>query len=90
MTTDMTDRKSGKLGLLVLLAFVTMFTLDYLWVGYTRALVAKRSLGAANYALLLFLVGAVNTLAYVAEPTLILPGAAGAWAGTFVASGGMS
>lgn len=75
--------------LLVLLAFTTMFTLDFLWVRYTRAINWSRHLAAANYALLLFVVGGINTLVYVTEPLLLLPGAAGAWAGTFVASGGM-
>ncbi len=67
-----------------------MATMDYLWVGYTRAVVASRPTLAANLAGLLFLVGASNTLAYVADPWLIVPGVAGAWSGTFAAAGGLS
>lgn len=67
-----------------------MFALDYVWVQYMKAATNERPTRAANYAALLFLVGAGNTLAYVNDPTLLVPGAVGAWAGTFSASGGLA
>lgn len=78
------------MSLLVVVAFLTMFATDFLWVRYMQA-VGQRAAGMAGLSsMLLFVVSAVNTLAFVSEPLLLIPGAAGAWAGTYVAAGGLS
>ena len=76
--------------MIFLVAFLLMFSLDFVWVRYMRSATHGSPLAAANYSAVLFGLGALNTLAYVADPLLLIPGAAGAWAGTFVATGGLS
>ena len=59
-----------------------MGALDFAWARYTVAL-GERRLAAANWALLLFALGAVVTRTYVEHEWTIVPAGLGAWAGTY-------
>lgn len=67
------------------LAFLALFVLDLVWVGYTRAMIGKDPIRAGVWAAGLLVVNAVATLMYVGNPWLIAPAALGAFCGTAVA-----
>ena len=62
-----------------------MFILDFVWTRYTHAVASKRAMSAATNAVGIVFFNSVVTLAYVADPWMILPAAFGAFVGTWVA-----
>ncbi len=63
-------------------AFALMFFVDWAWAGYMNAVTARRPLSAGLHSVVLFLLGGLNVLAFVHDPVLLVPGAAGAFLGT--------
>lgn len=66
--------------------FVLASGLDLAWAVYTRHLVARRALPAATWAATIALIIGVNTILYTQDPWLLVPSAAGAFVGTYVAN----
>ena len=69
--------------LLALGVFATVAVGDWVWTRYSMAVASRHAHHAAVFAVLIVLVGAVSTLAYVDNHLMILPAALGAWVGTF-------
>jgi hypothetical protein len=68
-----------------ILAFGSMFILDFVWAHYTLHLVQKNASLAGVYALAITVCNAVVTIMFVADHWLIIPTAMGAFVGTYVA-----
>ena len=66
------------------LLFFSAFTLDIFTVLYTKAIVAKRGLRAANISVVLFLLSVYGTINYISDPINIVPIALGYWLGSYV------
>jgi hypothetical protein len=66
--------------------FVLMFLLDYAWAKYNQATVSERPWAASFLALAIYWIGALGILSYSHDWTLIFPGGAGVFAGTFIAT----
>lgn len=66
-----------------LVAFCTMFALDYIWAKYTKAITYHRASGAAHFAAGITLCNAIVTVGYVNNFWLLIPTLAGAWCGTY-------
>ena len=64
--------------------FLVTAALDVVWTIYVQALASKASGRAATCAGLLVLIGAFNTVSFVANPLLALPAACGAVVGTYL------
>lgn len=62
-----------------------MAMLDFVWAMYARAVTSGTALQAANWSVLVFLLGALVTTLYVSAVWTAVPSAAGAWVGTFLA-----
>jgi uncharacterized metal-binding protein len=67
-----------------LAVFLLVFTLDFVWAGYTKAITQHRRLSACVFSALIYVVGALSTIGYVSNPWLILPAVIGGMAGTWV------
>lgn len=63
--------------------FIAMFATDVCWALYVRRTKDGNAFAAANWAVLLFVTGAVATITYVKDPWLLIPAMVGAWLGTF-------
>jgi hypothetical protein len=63
---------------------VGIAVLDILWVLYTRATAAGHALAASLWAAPLYLVSTGSTLVLVTTPWLLIPGAIGAFVGTWI------
>ena len=66
------------------LLFVTSFIFDVFTVVYTKAIVQKKGLLAANVSVVLFLLGIYGTINCVSDIHNVIPVAVGYWAGSFV------
>lgn len=69
--------------------FVAMLAVDYVWALYVRHLSKANHNLAAFYSALTVLLGASVIMEYTASPWLVWPAAAGAAAGTYIASSGL-
>jgi hypothetical protein len=67
-----------------LLAFIAMFLTDLCWSAYVGAVGAQAPLAAGAWAVALFVLGAVAVLGYTRDRWLLIPGSAGAFAGTWL------
>lgn len=67
----------------VIAIFFLVFTLDFVWAGYTKAITQHRVLSACVYSAAIYVVGALSTIGYVTNPWLILPAVAGGMTGTW-------
>lgn len=67
--------------------FVAMTLVDAVWALYTRAIAQSRRSAAATYAALIIVLGGFTTTSYVHDLTLLIPAAAGAFAGTWLTAG---
>lgn len=67
-----------------LLVFGLTALVDAVWARYTMSITAKRPAAAAGYAAAIVLCGGVTILAYTTHPWLLVPSAAGAFAGTWI------
>src|SRR5687767_14233537 len=69
--------------------FVTVFcaTLvsDYIWARYIFNIAEEHALAAANWSVIVIVLGAFIVLSYVSDRRLIVPAAIGAWIGTYLA-----
>lgn len=65
--------------------FAVMFMLDFVWAEYTRAITASAALRASWWAMAIIVLGGAGQIGYTNNPWLLLPAAAGAFGGTFVA-----
>lgn len=65
--------------------FLAMFATDMMWAMYTRQVADRKPLAAAAASVGLLVMGALVTLSYVTNPILLLPAAAGGFAGTWLA-----
>ena len=63
-------------------AFGLMFLVDWAWAAYMNAVTRGRALSAGAHSVVLFLLSSANVLAFVHDPWLLAPGAAGAFLGT--------
>lgn len=63
--------------------FAALFALDFVWSRYTRALNVSSAVIAANYAVAIILLGGFSIVSYTTNHWLLIPAAAGAWAGTW-------
>jgi hypothetical protein len=66
-----------------LVAFLAMFATDACWALYVASVKAGSATEAAAWAVALFLLGAVAVMGYVRDRWLLIPGALGAFAGTW-------
>lgn len=64
--------------------FWAMFFTDLAWANYVAAVKHGSALEAGGWAVLLFVLGAVAVIGYTKDKRLLVPGAAGAFAGTFI------
>lgn len=69
-----------------IVAFASMTLLDFIWAHYTIFLLEKRHILAGLAAGGIMLCNAIVVVGYVSNHWLILPTAAGAFTGTFLAS----
>jgi hypothetical protein len=67
-----------------LLAFFAMAALDFVFARYTITLIKKHIYVAGAYASVILLLNATVTLAYVYNPIMMIPAAAGAFVGTVI------
>lgn len=65
-----------------LLAFVVLTVLDIAWARYTNAATGSSGHTAGKWAVGLYLLGGVATIAYTSAPVLLIPACAGAYLGT--------
>lgn len=65
-------------------AFLAMLASDFAWAAYVAAVKAQTPFHAANWSVILFLLGAALVLGYTRDRTLLVPAALGAWAGTYL------
>jgi hypothetical protein len=65
-----------------LLALVVLTVLDLAWAFYTNAVTKSTGHIAGMWAVGLYLLGGIATIAYTAAPVLLIPSCAGAYAGT--------
>lgn len=70
--------------LLCALIFVLSATVDAVWVGTTTAVARGQPGAAALWSVLLYLISAVGVVAVVDNLWLLVPGAFGSAAGTFI------
>lgn len=68
-----------------LIVFAAMFSLDFVWAFYTKAIQKHRPLAAAWWAVAIIVFTAVAQIGYINDPILVLPAALGAFAGTYAA-----
>ena len=68
-----------------LLVFVAVFALDLVWAKYTLAVGANSAWQAGFYSMAIYVLGGSVVLGYTTNPVLLIPGVAGAFAGTFYA-----
>lgn len=67
-----------------LFAFFALLFLDFIWAEYTKAVTARRVWAASSLAGVLYLLGGLMAIAYVGNHWILLPAAAGSFAGTFL------
>lgn len=63
-------------------AFALMFAVDWAWAAYMNSVTRGRVLAAGAWSTGLFLLSALNVLAFVHRPILLVSGAVGAFLGT--------
>lgn len=68
-----------------LITFLLVFGLDYVWARYTRAVTAHSVVSACVYSVLIYMFSSFAVISYVENHWMLLPAAAGAVAGTWVA-----
>lgn len=71
------------LALQCLAAFVALFITDLCWAVYIEQVKRGNALNSALWSVFLFLTGASAVISYTTDPWLLIPAAAGAFAGTF-------
>ena len=74
--------QSNVLGKGILVA-CCMFISDYFWVKYIRTVALTNSIAAANYGVVVVVLGAYVVVSYVEDKRLIIAAAIGAWLGTY-------
>jgi hypothetical protein len=67
-----------------LFTFAAMLLTDLAWARYTIAANHHAPLQAGGWAVVLFLLGALTVLGYTKNKWLLIPAAAGAFAGTYL------
>lgn len=67
-----------------LVAFLIMAVTDVCWALYTKATATSNPFRAACWAVALFVLGGFAVISYTTNPALIIPSAAGAFAGTYI------
>lgn len=67
------------------IVFIAMFALDFVWARYTFAMTQKRAGAAATYSAVIIGLGGASTINYVSDHWMLIPAAAGAFAGTWLA-----
>lgn len=65
-------------------AFLALVILDFLWGRYIQSVNGTTPFMAGFWALLIFSVGGMVTLAYVNNKWLLIPASLGAFIGTFI------
>lgn len=68
-----------------LIVFGAMFVLDFVWAFYTKAIQKHRALASANWAVMILIFNGIAQIGYIGDPWLLLPAAAGAFGGTYLA-----
>lgn len=63
--------------------FVATALIDVLWTRCVAATAERRAIPAASWGTALYVASSLVTLSVVAEPLMIVPGALGAFAGTY-------
>ena len=63
--------------------FAAMFATDLAWAAYVSSVKAGAALTSASWSVALFLLGALTVLGYMKNRWLLIPAAAGAFAGTW-------
>jgi hypothetical protein len=76
-------REAARRALTWLGTFAAMVATDLCWVRYVIAANHRAPLEAGAWAVALFLLGALTVLGYTRDRWLLLPAAAGAFAGTY-------
>jgi hypothetical protein len=71
-----------------LAVFAAVFVADLAWARYTVSVAAGRRQPAAAWSAAIVVLGAVSLIGYAHNPLLVLPAAAGAYLGTWVAMRG--
>lgn len=61
------------------------FVSDFVWARYIAHIADANKLAAANWGVVVIVLGAFLVLSYVEDRRLILPAAIGAWLGTYFA-----
>lgn len=69
----------------VVVAFIALFITDICWAFYVNRVKDGNAFASAMWAVSLFLTGAFGVISYVTNAWLLIPAAAGAFCGTYVA-----
>lgn len=67
-----------------ILAFFGLIVLDLCWALYTSNVQNKNAVGAASWALALYVIGAFVTIGWMHNHWLLIPACLGSFAGTFI------
>lgn len=70
----------------IAVSFFSMLLLDLIWVKYTHAMMRHRALAAGLWATAIAVCLAAITINYVDNAWMIIPTAAGAFVGTYIAT----
>jgi hypothetical protein len=65
--------------------FFGMSLLDFIWAKCVSSVANGSAIAAANWGFITSFLTGIITIIYVAEPMLLLPAAAGAWVGVYLA-----
>ena len=58
---------------------------DYVWARYMLGISSGDAIEAANFAVVVIVLGAFLVVSYVQDKRLVIPAAIGAWIGTYIA-----
>jgi hypothetical protein len=68
-----------------LAVFVAMTVLDFVWARYNMATTSNKAMLSALYSVTIVLLGAFSVISYTDNHVMLLPAAAGAFCGTYLA-----
>ena len=65
------------------IVFAIIVVVDICWVKYVSAIADRERLMAANYSMLVYVLGAFVVTEYVSNKWMLIPACLGAWCGTY-------
>lgn len=65
--------------------FALVCALDFVWANYTKSVTNNRVVHACFFSAMIYLLGGISTIGYVADPRLLAPAVLGGIVGTVLA-----